>query len=113
MDHEAYENQMIDGVNRNAEEKSKHVETGSSEHKATAKVIPLFTKRDSRILGIGFRRTILALLTAVAFAISVIGFIATAKAIGYFAVAYFFGSLMALGGAFILLYAQGLIGVES
>ena len=112
MDHEAYENQMIDGVNRNAEEKSKHVDTCGTENTA-AKVIPLFTKKDSQILSVGFKRTILALLTAAAFGISVAGFIATAMAPGYLAVALFLGSWVALGGAYVLLYAQGLIRVES
>ena len=111
MDHEAYENQMIDGVNRNAEEKSKHVETSSFEY--TAKVIPLFTKRDSGILSRGFKCAILALVTLAAFAFSVAGFIITAMAPGYLAVASFIVSLLILGCAFILLYALGLICRES
>ena len=111
MDHEAYENQMIDGVNRNAEEKSKQVEIGSSEH--LAKVIPLFTKKDSRVLSRGFKCAILALITAASFVFSVAGFITTAMVPGYLAVALFIVSLLMLGCAVILLYALGLICRES
>jgi energy-converting hydrogenase Eha subunit C len=47
------------------------------------------------------------------FAIAVIGLITVAKAPGYLAVVLFFASVLALIASFILLYAQGIIRVES
>ena len=106
MDHEAYEKQMIDTINRNAEEKSKKVEVCTSNSK-------VITTADKTTLKRGLKRTILALLTAIMFGFSVTGFITVATAPGYLAVLLFIGSLAALGGAFILLYAQGIVNAES
>lgn len=106
MDHEAYENEMIDAVNRNAEAKSNQLNTGTPNGK-------VITKRDKTTLKRGFKRTLLALLTAVMFAISVFGFIATATAQGYLAVAVFITSIAMLGCGFIFLYAQGIGYTES
>lgn len=107
MDHEAYEKQMIDTVNRNAEENaSTHGST------ATAKK-SVFTNRDVRTLKQGLKRTVFALFTAVTFAFSVCCFIATATAPGYLAVALFLTAIVAMGIAFIFLYAQGIARMES
>jgi hypothetical protein len=107
MDHEAYENQMIEAVNRNAEDK-----TGTHESAVPTKRL-LFTKTDARTLKRGIKRTVLALLTAILFALSVYSFIAVASVTGYRAVGLFFVAIMMLIMAFILLYAQGITFMES
>ena len=104
MDHEAYENEMMDAVNRHKEE---------ADTKSEAKWSMVMNKNDARVVVRGLRRTLIALLTAAMFAIAVIGFITVAKAPGYLAVLLFFASILALGCSFILLYAQGIIHVES
>ena len=106
MDHEVYEKQMIDAVNRNAEEKSKQFNAGTPDGKVV-------TKKDKSALKRGFKRTLLALMTAAMFTISVFGFIATATAPGYLAVAVFITSIAMLGCGFIFLYAQGIGYAES
>jgi fatty acid desaturase len=103
MDHEAYENEMIDTINRHAEEKSRQ----------TTAAKRVFTKTDARTLRQGIKRTLIAILTAVLFALSVCCFIAVAFAAGYWAVIVFFSAIVLLGLAFILLYAQGITHVES
>ncbi len=102
MDHEAYETQMIDGVNSNAECNSQQFET------ATPKRNRLMDRNDTRILTIGFKRTLVALLTAALFVASVYGFIVVGHAHGYLAVAMFFASVLGIVGAAVLLYAQGI-----
>ena len=109
MDHEEYERQMIDMVNQNAEEKSNLSNINSFENKATKKMFSLLNRNDKRILVLGLRRTLLALLTTIVFAISVCCFIAVAMAQGYLAVVLFFAALMTMGFAFVLLYAQGIL----
>ena len=69
--------------------------------------------RDTKTLAFGLKRTVLALLTAAMFALSVLGFIKVASATGYIAVLVFFGSVIALLTSFVLLYAQGVTGAES
>ena len=100
MDHEAYENEMIEVINRHGEE--------AAEKTAKPKLTPVVTKNDARVLVTGLKRTLLALLTAGTFASAVMGFIATTKAPGYLAVVLFVASILALISSFILLYAQGL-----
>ena len=70
-------------------------------------------KNDARVVVTGLKRTLLALLTAVVFALSVCSFIGVASAPGYFAVVLFFIAIIELVASFILLYAQGIIRVES
>ena len=70
-------------------------------------------KNDGRVVIRGLKRTLVALLTAVTFAASGLGFIVTAKVPGYLAVLLFFVSILALVASFVLLYAQGIISVES
>lgn len=113
MNHEEYERQMIDCVNHNAEETNKRFDISGSKNKATTKLISIFNKNDKRILARGFRRTILALLTATMFALSVFCLVVAATAQGYLAVVLFFAALIAMGFAFILLYAQGITHAES
>jgi hypothetical protein len=99
MDHEAYEKEMIDRVNRNAEEKSKPA-------KAKQKV---FTKADGYKLKRGLVATILALFTTSVFALAVCGFISVAFMSGYLAVLLFITSIMEAVCGFILLYALGIL----
>lgn len=101
MDHEAYEKEMIEAVNRHSEEKSKGPKR------------TVITKKDASVLKIGLKRTLLALLTAGLFALAVYDFIAVATATGYWAVALFLAAIVLLIAVFTLLYAQGIIHVES
>ena len=101
MNHEAYENEMIDIVNRNAEEKSKcPVDTVTKRS--------LFTKTDAANLIKGLKCMVLALFTAGLFAVAVFGFIMVASVTGYLAVAVFTTSIGILAVAFIFLYALGI-----
>ena len=99
MDHEAYENEMMDAINRHGEE--------AAEKEVKVKLNRVVTKNDARTVVRGLKRTLLALLTAALFAIAVLGFIVVAKAPGYRAVLLFFASVLELISSFILLYAQG------
>lgn len=100
MDHEAYENEMMEAINRHGEAAT-HVEN-------EPKWSQVVTKNDSMVVAVGLKRTLLALLTAALFVISIIGFIAVATAPGYLAVILFFASILALVSSFVLLYAQGI-----
>lgn len=104
MDHEAYESEMMDAVNRHKDEANKKVEIKWNQ---------VVNKNDAKVFTRGLKRTLLALLNAATFAIAVIGFITVAKATGYGAVLLFFTSLILLVASFILLYAQGILRVES
>ena len=104
-DHDVYEKEMIDMVNRHAEDKSQN-STPQSTVVAKTKV---FTKRDVISLGRGLKRMIIALITAFLFALSVFSFFLVAKAPGYWAVVVFFGAVVLLIVAFTLLYAQGIV----
>ena len=66
------------------------------------------SKSDVRTLKRGLKRVTVALLTAMMFALAVVGFIAVAIAPGYLAVLLFLASLVALGFSAVLLYAQGI-----
>lgn len=103
MDHEEYESQMIDGVNRNAAEY-----TGTPESTVTVKK-RVFTKADARAVRRGLKRMALALITAILFAISVFTFVAVAYVTGYLAVLLFISAITVMGLAFIFLYAQGIV----
>lgn len=102
MDHDAYENHMIETINQHGEKTT----TETVEKK-------IMNKDDVRVVIVGLKRTLLALLTAAILAISVIGFITVAKVNGYMAVLLFFASVLGLIGSFILLCAQGITRVES
>lgn len=104
MDHKAYENEMIDAVNRHKEEADK---------KAEVKCSMVVNKNDARVFTRGLKRTLLALLTAVTFATAVMCFITVAKVTGYWAVLMFFVALLVLAASLVLLYAQGILRVES
>ena len=106
MDHEAYDSQVIDIVNRKGEEAEQFEETTPGN--ATTQKRPLMDKNDARVLTRGLKRTALALVTAILFTLAVAGFIAVATAPGYLAVLLFLASLIILGGAFVFLYAQGI-----
>lgn len=105
MDHDAYENHMIEAINQHGEKT-----TAETVEKKWSKVM---TKNDARLVTIGLKRTLLALLTSAITVGSVIGLIAVAKATGYMAVLLFFASILGLLGAFVLLYAQGITRMES
>ena len=96
MDHEAFEKEMIDTVNRHAEEK-----TTPSESIPTAKL-------DAAIMKRGLKRMGIALLTTVEFIGAVFGFIWTTFLPGYLAVLAFLASDFVLVCAICMLYAQGI-----
>lgn len=89
-----YEQEMIDAVNRHAEEQSHYASTQETPSRA-------------KVMGRGLGRMLLAVLTAVLFAISLYGFIMVASVPGYRAVLLFHVSGMNLFWAFALLHAQG------
>ena len=99
MNHDVYENQMIDSINRHAEEQSQY--TGAPAKNR------LVNKKNARTLGRGISRMLFALLTAVLFAISVYGFIVVASVTGYWAVLLFNVSIVNLFWACVLVYTQG------
>ena len=110
MDHEAYENEMIDGVNRHTKEWDQI--TFDSEITPTEKN-RVVTKTDTRALRQGFKRMVLALFTTALFALSIFCFIVTATATGYLAVFLFFSAIVLMVWAVIFLYAQGVADVGS
>lgn len=100
MNHEAYERTMIDTINQHAAEAAKEP--------AKANWSRVVTKHDARVVVRGLKRTLLALFTAVTFALAVISLIKVASAPGYLAVLLFFLAIIELLVAFVLLYAQGI-----
>lgn len=102
MDHEAWENQMIESFDRREEE------TPKKTVKSTWSMV--MSKDDARTVVRGLKRTLLALLTILVFVASIAGFIAAATQPGYKAVGLFFASILGIVGGFILLYAQGITG---
>lgn len=110
MDHEAYENEMIDGVNRHADEKDLYAD--AFESTVTTKK-SVFAKTDVKALKLGLKRTMLAILTALLFALAVLCFVVVATAKGYWAVMLFFCALIFLVCGYIFLYAQGITRVGS
>ena len=103
MDHEAYEKEMIDTVNRHAKEKR-----GQFTSKRT-----VITKKDTATLKMGLKRMLIAILAIVLFALSMCCFIATATATGYLAVVLFITAIVLAICSFVFLYAQGITNVES
>ena len=65
-------------------------------------------KSDAKTIMRGLRRVAVALITAATFVTAISGFIAVGFTRGYLAVLLFLASLVILGIAFILLYAQGI-----
>lgn len=65
-------------------------------------------KHDLSILKRGLRRTVLALITEIVFALTVFDLVLTARAPGYLAVLLFLASILLAGATVVLLYAQGL-----
>ena len=102
MDHEAYERQMIDTVNRNAEEKNGHFKVAALQNATTRKENATAFKR-------GLKRMAIALITAALFALSVFSLIRVASANGYWAVLIFFAALVEMAVSVFLLYCQGII----
>ena len=102
MDHDVYEEQMIDMVNRHAEEKAEaFTETAPTKPK-------LFTKADARTLGRGIKRMTLALITAAMFALAVNSFLMVGFKSGWWAVVAFMCGIVLSLIAVFLLYAQGI-----
>lgn len=110
MDHEAYENEMIDSVNRHAGESGRYVGTYESTGITKKRLLP---KAETTALTRGLKRMLVAIFTAVLFALSILSFILVATATGYWAVFLFFAAVVLLIWAFVFLYAQGITDAES
>jgi hypothetical protein len=109
MNHEAYENEMINGVNLHGRVSDEI--TFDNEDTDTVKSVPV-KHTGLKTLGRGLGRVALALFTAATFGFSVFDFIAVAYSTGYLAVALFICGIIMLAVAFILLYAQGITDKE-
>ena len=105
MDHEAYENEMIEAVNQHGD--------AAPDQVITSKQNRVINKKDVRVVARGIRRTILALLTAATLGASMLGFYTVSIVSGYMAVLLFFASVLGIVVAVMLLYAQGIIRTES
>jgi hypothetical protein len=101
MDHKAYEDQMIDKVNRHAEEKSQQTLENAPQEK-------VFTKDDARTMGRGIKRMAIAMVTAALFALSVNSFLMVSTKVGWWAVVAFLAGIVLLLLAVFLLYVQGI-----
>lgn len=66
-------------------------------------------KNDLTILKMGLKRTGLALVTELVFALAVFDLVLTAVAKGYLAVLLFLAAILLIGATIVLLYAQGLV----
>ena len=91
MDHEAFEKEMIDSINRNAESKTK-----------------LVTKADKAMLKAGFGCVLVSLFTAGLAFLAVWCLIQMVKAPGYMAVLLFLASIFVGIVSLSLLYALGI-----
>lgn len=98
-----YEKEMFDGVNRHAGEKVQYPTTHDKQSAQT----------DARSLWLGLKRVLVALLTAASFGLTGYTFFAVATATGYWAVALFIAAIVLAIWSFSLLYAQGIVPVES
>ena len=103
MDHNAYESQMIDSINRHAEEQSQL--TGTVENAPKEKV---FTKDDALTMSRGIKRMVIAMVTAALFALAVNSFLMISTKVGWLAVVAFLGGIILLLIAVFLLYVQGI-----
>ena len=108
MDHEAFENEMIDTVNRHSGEWDQLTFDGEFPEPIKKRKVKVFSKEDASALKSGLTRTLVALFTAFLFGLSVFAFIATATATGYWAVLLFLSAIVLMVFAFIFLYAQGI-----
>ena len=110
MNHEAYENEMINGVNRHAGEWN--YITFDNETTDTVESVPV-KRTGVKTLGRGLCRMIMGLITAGIFGISICDFILVSRETGYRAVAMFFAGVVMLLSAIAAVYGQGIVGKES
>ena len=108
MDHEAFEKEMINSVNRHSEKWDQITFDGEFPEEVNNHKVKVFDKKDASALKTGLKRMTVALATAFLFALSIFCFIITATATGYWAVILFFAAVVHMVWAFILLYAQGI-----
>lgn len=101
MDHDVYENHMIETINQHGEKTAKE--------KFAENCSQVMNEIDTKVVVTGLKRTLLAFATLATLAASVFGFITVAKAQGYMAVVFFFASIIALLVSYTLLYAQGIV----
>ena len=103
MDHDVYEEQMIDMVNRHADESAK----------AQPKVAPAQESVSAKLMAMTFWRgtktLILALITVAIFALTANSFLMVGSKAGWWAVVAFLGGIVLLFFAAAFLYALGLV----
>lgn len=99
MDHDVWEDSLLETFERREEAKSS----------SNVRKIQFMNKADTRTVVVGLKRTLLALLTILMFAATILGFVVVASAHGYMAVLLFFASILGLIVSYILLYAQGIV----
>ena len=107
MDHDAFEKEMFESVNRHSGEWKLLTFDGEFEEAPKSHKLKVFTKKDVSTLVTGLKVLVVALFTASLFGLAVFAFIATATATGYWAVVLFIAAIVLLLWAFIFLYAQG------
>lgn len=98
MNHEAWENDMIDTFGQRNQEPTQN---------SQKKRVRILSKEDSAALVTGLKRTLLALITIALFAASVAAFIGVAYMGGYAAVGMFFAAILTSIATFTMLFAQG------
>lgn len=108
MDHEAFEKEMIDTVNRHSGEWKQITFDGEFAEAPKSHKVKIITKKDVSTLATGLKRMLVALFTAILFGLSIFAFIATATATGYWAVILFIAAIVLMLWAFIFMYAQGI-----
>ena len=108
MDHDAWENQIIQSFERREGKPTRKPDNDKPVMSESVNDKKGMSESDKWTVAVGLRRTLLAFLTLLLFAASAVGFVAVASARGYMAVLLFFASTLGMLGAFIFVYAQGI-----
>lgn len=101
--HDAYEEEMIAMVNRNAKEAEERVKASTPTQE---NVNP---KLQVKTFGSGIKLMLLALITAALFALTVNSFLMVCTKVGWWAVLAFTAGIVLLFFAITFLYAMGLV----
>ena len=102
MDHDVYEEQMIDMVNRHADESAKAQPKVTTQEQVSGKLMAMTFWRGTKTL-------ILALITVAIFALTANSFLMVGSKAGWWAVVAFLGGIVLLFFAAAFLYALGLV----
>lgn len=102
MDHNAYEEQMIDMVNHHADEVAKSQPKVTTQAQSSTKAMAITFWR-------GIKTLVLALITVAIFALTANSFLMVSAKTGWWAVVAFLGGIVLLFFAASFLYALGLV----